>query len=269
MKNLSIALAQAELEFGNPEKNSLKAKKMIEEASVRGADIVLLPELWASGYDLPNCEKYASSLGEGWFAWMQEAAVDCKTAVGGSLIEEDQGKFYNTFVVYDGKGTVLGFYRKIHLFQQLGEKDYFKPGSELVSFEFGSTRIGLATCYDLRFPEMFRAYAAAGVELILITAEWPERRIRHWSLLLQARAIENQCYFSGVNKTGLSQGVKFGGCSAVVGPMGELITQGSKNEDLLIGKIDLDEVTKIRRWMPVLKDRRVDLYQKFYTENED
>jgi omega-amidase len=264
MKTLTIALAQVELEFAEPEKNSLKAKMMIEEASQRGADLILLPELWASGFDLPNCGKYASQLHEGWFAWMRDAAVECQIAVGGSLIEEDQGKFYNTFVFIDSDGNTLGSYRKIHLFQPLGEKDYFTPGNELVSFDFGPTRIGLAICYDLRFPELFRAYAASGVELILLTAEWPEKRIGQWSLLLQARAIENQCYISGVNKTGLSQGFPLGGSSVVVGPMGNNIAQGSNNDELVITEIDLDKVSRIRSWMPVLKDRRADLYKLFF-----
>jgi len=211
IKNLRIALAQAEFEFGNPDKNSLKANNMIEEASRRGADLVLLPELWSSGYDLPDRESYASQLGEGWFAWMGEAAVKNQIAVGGSLIEEDQGNFYNTFAFYNSSGKLKGAYRKIHLFQLLREKDYFSPGSELVSFDFGPAKVGLATCYDLRFPELFRAYAASGVQLMLLPAEWPDKRIEHWSTLLQARAIENQCYISAVNKAGSSQGEKLGG----------------------------------------------------------
>jgi omega-amidase len=267
--NLSIALAQAEFEFGEPEKNFQKASRMIEDAAEKGADMVLLPELWASGYDLANCSEYASPIGEGWFFRVQTTAKENKIALGCSLIEEDQNIFYNTFVFYDSSGALLGSYRKIHLFQMLKEKDYFQAGNELVSFDFNSVKIGLANCYDLRFPELFRAYAVAGVELMLITAEWPEKRVNHWSLLLQARAIENQCFVAGVNKVGQSQGARLGGYSAVVNPMGEYLVQGKEEEVLLLSEINLEEVKKIRRWMPVLQDRKPELYQKFFNVSEN
>ncbi len=247
----------------NLKKNFQKTSQMIIDAAEKGADMVLLPELWASGFDLANCREYASAIGEGWFYSMQSAAQENKIALGCALIEEDQGEFYNTFVFYDSSGTLLGSYRKIHLFQKLKEKDHFRAGTELTSFNFNSVKIGLATCYDLRFPELFRAYAAAGVELMLITAEWPEKRINHWNLLLQARAIENQSFVGAVNKVGESQGARLGGSSAVLNPMGEYLVQGDEKEALLMAEINLNEGKKIRRWMPVLQDRRPDLYQKF------
>jgi omega-amidase len=260
---LTLALAQADFELAQPENNYKKATRMIKEAADKGADLVLLPELWASGYDLPNREKYASSITSGWFARMQSAAVEHRIALGGSLIENDRGLFYNTFIFLDSDGSTLGAYRKIHLFQLLKEEDYFQAGVELVRLEFKSAKIGLATCYDLRFPELFRGYAAAGADLILIPAEWPEKRIQHWNILLQARAIENQCYVAGVNKVGHSQGEKLGGSSAVVGPLGECLVLGGDEEALLFAEIDLDQVKKIRRWMPVLKDSKPSLYKRF------
>jgi predicted amidohydrolase len=267
--NLSIALAQADFEFGEPEKNFQKVSQMIIDAAEKGADMVLLPELWASGYDLANCREYASAIGEGWFFRVQSAAKESGIALGCSLIEEDQGEYYNTFVFFDSSGNLLGSYRKIHLFQMLKEKDHFQAGSKLTSFDFNSVKIGLATCYDLRFPELFSAYAAAGVELMLIAAEWPEKRINHWNLLLQARAIENQCFVAAVNKVGESQGTRLGGSSAVVNPMGEYLIQGEEKEALLLASINLKEVDKIRRWMPVLQDRKPALYQKFFRVAEN
>jgi len=267
--NLSIALAQADFVFGKPEKNFQKASQMINDAAEKGADIVLLPELWSSGFDLVNCREYASSIDEGWFSSMQSAAREHKIALGCSLIEEDHGEFFNTFVFYDSSGTLLGTYRKIHLFQMLGEQDHFQSGTELSSFDFNSVKIGLATCYDLRFPELFRAYAVEGVGLMLIVAEWPAKRVNHWNLLLQARAIENQFFVGAVNKVGESKGTRLGGSSAVVNPMGEYLVQGGEKESLLIAEINLKEVDKIRRWMPVLKDRKPDLYQKFFLPPEN
>jgi predicted amidohydrolase len=269
MTILNIALAQAEFTPGGLDKNRKKAQKMIEEAALQGADLILLPELWSSGYDLENCSAYGSDLESGWFAWMQSKAVENRLAVGGSLIEEQHGRFYNTFTVFDHSGSLLGAYRKIHLFELLNEKDYLDPGNEMVTFEYRSTKIGLAICYDLRFPELFRAYATDQVELVLLVAEWPERRVEHWNLLIRARAIENQCYVAAVNKTGESYGESLGGSSVIIDPMGEVVIQGNKSEELLIAEVNLSDVTKIRRWMPVLKDQRPDLYVDIHRDKEE
>jgi predicted amidohydrolase len=139
----------------------------------------------------------------------------------------------------------------------------------MVTFEYGSTKIGLAICYDLRFPELFRAYATNQVELILLVAEWPEKRIDHWNLLIQARAIENQCYVAAVNKTGQSYGESLGGYSAIINPMGEILVQGKQSEEVLMAEIDLSDVSKIRRWMPVLMDQRPDLYSDFRRDSDE
>ena len=267
--NLSIALAQAEFKLGDPESNFEKASKLITKAAENGAGLILLPELWVSGYDLANFKDYASPINEGWFSRVGSAAKNNKIALGCSMIEEDGGSYYNTFVFYDSSGSLLGKYRKIHLFEKLKEKDYFQPGIDLINFDFDSVKIGLATCYDLRFPELFSAHAAAGVELILITAEWPKKRVNHWSLLIKARAIENQYFVAAVNKVGESFGAQLGGHSVVVDPMGEILVEGEDNEVLLLTDINLNDGDRVRRWMPVLKDRKPDLYQKFHKASKN
>ncbi len=255
-----IALAQIELELGNADGNYFKARKAVAEAAREGADIVLLPELWASGYDLINARKYASSRREGWFARMGELAEENKLALGGSMIEEQGDDFYNTFVLLDRTGKELGFYRKAHLFDLIREKEYFKAGNQLAVIDSPWGKIGLALCYDLRFPELFRAYALAGVETILLVAEWPQRRIGHWDILLKARAIENQCFIAAVNKVGTSKGEQLGGNSTVISPMGEVLTQGGATPGVYVADIDSEYSAKIRSWMPVLSDRNEDLY---------
>lgn len=257
---ISISLAQLDLKLGDPENNILKAQKAVHQASKQGADFVLLPELWASGFDLNHAREYASSLDEGWFARMRSMAVDLGIGVGGSMIEEDQGNYYNSFVLYDKSGDLLGSYRKIHLFQKLNEHIHFKGGNKVVVVDSPWGKIGLAICYDLRFPEIFRTCAVEGAELILLVAEWPRQRIEHWKILLQARAIENQCFIAAVNKSGTSMGAALGGNSALINPMGEFLTLGGENEELLQATFDLDEVSKIRDWMPVFDDRRPGAY---------
>ncbi len=148
----------------------------------------------------------------------------------------------------------------------LNEEQYFKPGNQLKMSDTDWGKIGLATCYDLRFPDMFRAYGVKGVEIILIVGEWAQKRISHWCDLLRARAIENQCFVAAVNKSGVSQSENLGGFSAVINPMGEYLAQGNAQEELLLAEINSKEVNKTRRWMPVFEDRQPQVYNKFLNE---
>lgn len=257
---LKIALAQIALELGEPEKNFSTAEAAVEKAAKQGAGLVLLPELWASGYDLENTQRHASSLSEGWFSRMGELADKHQIALGGSLIEVEGDQYYNTFLLVDGCGKQLGHYRKVHLFDLIQEKDYLSPGTQLALIDSPWGKVGLALCYDLRFPELFRALAVKGAEIILLVAEWPRRRIAHWDALLLARAIENQCFVAAVNKVGSSKGEQLGGNSAVINPMGKILVQGDGSPDLLVAEIDTEESTTARGWMPVLTDRKPDLY---------
>ncbi len=255
-----IALAQIELVLGEPEKNFNVAKEAVIAAAQKGADVVLLPELWACGYDLKNAQEYASALDRGWFARMREMAGESRIALGGSMIEKEGDDYFNTFLLVDHQGKQLGYYRKAHLFDLIEEKVYFSPGKKLTIIESPWGKIGLALCYDLRFPEMFRAYALKGVETIFLVAEWPRRRIAHWDALLLARAIENQCFMAAVNKVGMSKGEQLGGNSAVINPMGEILVQGDADPGVFVAEIDHQEAAKAREWMPVLTDRNPAVY---------
>jgi len=258
--DISIALAQLDLKPGDLEENYLKAQGAVQQAAEQGSELVLLPELWHSGFDLDRTKDYASLINEDWYARMRTLAVENCIAVGGSLIEEDLAEYFNTFALYDKEGNLLGSYRKIHLFQKLHEHIHFSGGRTVVVVDSPWGKIGLAICYDLRFPELFRSCAIQGAELILLVAEWPKSRIEHWKILLQARAIENQCYIAAVNKVGTSQEAPLGGNSAIVTPTGEFVVLGGENDEMLYADLDLSAVSKIRKWMPVLDDRRPGVY---------
>ena len=259
---LTISLAQLAFQFADVEANFEYVEKWIEEAAARGSDLILLPELWASGYDLENWVRYASPLGEGAFKRVSTLARNYQISIGCSLLEAKDGNAYNTFALYGSDGETWGVYRKIHRFRLLQEEKWLKAGDRLVLAQTPWGRVGLSICYDLRFPEMFRPYFEARARLILIVAEWPERRVAHWKKLLQARAIENQAFFAGVNKVGYSQGVKLGGCSTVVDPWGVPLAEVMDEEALLTTEIDLVEADKARRYIPVLQDRQPELYTK-------
>ncbi len=265
---VKISLAQMAFQFGAVDSNFELAALQIAAAAGLGSDLVLLPELWASGYDLSNWQKYAAPLGEGSFAWLAALARQHQIAIGSSLLELDGNRAYNTFVLYGPAGDLWGKYRKIHRFRLLDEEKWLGAGDRLVLANTPWGPVGLSICYDLRFPETFRPYAIAGARLALIVAEWPERRAGHWTKLLQARAIENQMFVAGVNKVGESQGVKLGGMSAVVDPWGEPLVQGADAQALLTAEIDLRIVDKARRHIPALDDRQPGAYSLGVSERE-
>ncbi len=254
-----IALAQMELATGQKERNLQKAAAWTAAAARQGADLILFPELWASGYDLKNSRELSQPRGEGAFAVMRELCESHQMMLGGSLLEFDAGEVYNTLALYQ-PGQPPGYYRKVHLFRLLNEQAWLAPGNQMVTVETRFGLIGLSICYDLRFPELFRIYADAGVCLVLLSAVWPRRRIIHWQKLLQARGIENQVFLAAVNRVGSLEEEILGGSSTVINPLGEPLLEMNEEEGLLVATVDLEEVQKTRRWMPVLEDRRRDLY---------
>ena len=223
-------------------------------------EIVLLPELWSSSYDLENtvriCEENAELLIQ-----LRQLASLKKVFLGGSLLEARAGEVYNTFHLIDPSGDICADYQKIHLFRLLNEEKWMSPGSKFITIDFPWGRAGLAICYDLRFPELFRRYALMGCKMILLVAEWPLRRIQHWKILLQARAIENQLFIAAVNTVGQSGDYVYSGTSLIINPWGEVLAEGSLSQpDLVQASIDLSQVQRVRKSMPVFEDRRLDLY---------
>ena len=203
-----------------------------------GADLVVLPELWPNGgFAYDTWQAGAQQLDGHVVTELRAAARDLGATVHmGSFVERDEaGRLFNTSVLLGATGELLTTYRKVHLFGfGEGEPALMTPGDRPVVYE----TLGLATCYDLRFPEMFRALLDAGAEIVLMPAAWPAKRVHHWRLLAQARAVENQSYVVACNTGGTHAGVPMGGHSLVV---------------------DLDPayVAKTRAAFPVLADRRL------------
>ena len=258
---IKISLAQLEFKFKAEEENISIAREAITKASMIGSDLVLLPELWASGFDLKNWENYASPLNQGTFALLQRLSKENNIAIGSSLLELKDDTCFNTFVLFGKNGEILGVYRKIHRFRLLEEEKWLGAGDRVVIADTPWGKFGLAICYDLRFPEVFRPYAISGASLVLIVAEWPEKRIDHWAKLLQARAIENQMFFAAVNKVGESKGVKLGGRSAIIDPWGNLVVEGDDQSGLLTAEINSLETEKARTAIPVLRDLKPEYYR--------
>jgi predicted amidohydrolase len=241
---------------------------MAARAKEGGADLLMLPELWGTGYDLKTATELASPLDAGLFQFMAQLATEHQFYVLGTALEappRPQGHAppHNTAALFGPDGTLLASYRKAHLFPPMGETEYMTAGDDLPVFDLPWGRTALAVCYDLRFPELWRRYALAGAHLILIPSEWPIRRIAHWRLLLQARAVENQLFVAGCNRAGSGSDGVFGGQSAVVDPWGQVLIDGGQDAGVYLATIDLDEVIRARSLFPFLGDRRPELYGRF------
>ena len=261
MTKLSISLGQMRIQLARVEENLAIAQAMSSQAAERGSDLLILPELWSTGYDLTNANGHAARLGEGIFAQIAELARTSGIAIYGSLLERQDRQAMNCASYHDACGQLRAVYRKIHLFRLFDEHLWLGEGSAPSLLECAWGKAGLSICYDLRFPELFRRYAVAdGAKLMLICAEWPLARVEHWRSLIIARAIENQCFVAAVNSCGETGGTVFGGHSMLVDPWGEALLEAGEDEALLTAEIDLDEVDRVRQTIPVFADRRPDAY---------
>ncbi|WP_416519481.1 carbon-nitrogen family hydrolase [Streptomyces achromogenes] len=224
-----------------------------------GADLVVLPELWTTGaFAYEEFGREAEPLEGPTHEVMAKAASDAGVWLhAGSIPERDPGgTLYNTSLVFSPSGELAAAYRKIHRFGfDKGEAVLMGAGRDLVTVRLPDTTLGVATCYDLRFPELFRALADAGAETLVIPAGWPERRRAHWTLLARARAVENQAFVLACGTAGTHAGVPQAGHSIVVDPWGEVLAEAGPGEEVLTVDIDPAKPAATREQFPALKDR--------------
>jgi predicted amidohydrolase len=250
METLRTLLVQADLRWNDPAANRERIAEMLDRH--RGAfDLAVLPETFTTGF-LGDEGGADEGMDGATVAWMQSTARACGGAVAGSLVITAGGQRFNRFLVVGADG-VLARYDKRHLFSYGGEDAHYTAGTERVVFRLGGWRINLQTCYDLRFPVWCRN--RGDYDLMLLVANWPARRIHHWSALLEARAIENQSYVVGLNRVGRDgKGLEYPGQSAVHGPMGETLLRLENAELLQRVDLDLSAVAAARERFPFQAD---------------
>ncbi len=258
--SLHVALAQIDIALGDPAANLAQVTTLAATAAAQGAHLLVLPELWSTGYSLPRARELADAPGTGMHAALAQLAREQGIAIAGSTLMWQGDAPANVATLYLADGSLLLDYSKLHLFGLMDEDQYLVAGDRMpvAAAPWGST--ALAICYDLRFPEVFRAYALAGAAVCIVPAEWPQPRIQHWRTLVQARAIENQCFVVAVNRVGHDDANTFGGHSLVVAPSGDVVVEGDEQAQLLYATLDSAEVVATRERIPVLRDRRADVY---------
>lgn len=251
-----VASIQLWIEEEDKAQRMERAESLLDR--VKDADLVILPEIWNIGYfsfDLYSKESETVN-GETARRMSQKAKKHGFYLHAGSFVENEDGKLFNTSLLFDPDGKLIARYRKIHLFGYGSEESQIlSRGSEVVVVQTSLGKIGMCTCYDLRFPELFRIMLNQGAELFLVTSGWPYPRLEHWLMFNRIRAVENSAYLISSNCAGRNRGIQFCGHSMIVDPWGAILASAGDEECILQAEIDIEKVSVVRREFPAVKDR--------------
>ena len=258
-KNMKIALYQMNIQWENKAANYLHVEAGLIKAQEKKTDLFLLPEMSFTGFSM-NTEVTKECNMET-ISKMSYYAKKYHTAIGFGWVKDCGEKAENHYTIVDRGGKMISNYAKIHPFSFSGEDKKFQGGEAINVCELGGVKFSTFICYDLRFPEIFQI-ASKEAHVILVPANWPEKRREHWKCLLRARAIENQVYIIAVNCTGEIGGVTYVGDSCVINPNGEVLMHLFEEESILEYEL-VDNVSEFRSDFLMKMDRREDLYQ-FY-----
>jgi len=266
-----MRVAVVQVAYGDDEPVEARVERVADLVRAqRGHDLVVLPELWsAGGFAYREWDARAQPVDGPVGTAMAAAARDAGVMLhAGSIVErpadgetgpEGRG-LWNTSLVYGPDGSLVATYRKIHRFGfGAGEPRLMDAGEDVVLVDLpgGAGRAGLSTCYDLRFPELYRRQLDAGATAFIVPAAWPAARVRHWTLLAHARAIEDECVVIACNTAGTHAGTPMGGHSQVIDARGEALAMAGTSEEVLSVEVDMEAVTTWREQFPVLRDRRL------------
>jgi predicted amidohydrolase len=256
--HLKVAAVQFNITLGDVDRNLEKALAGLERVRDRDARLAVLPEMWSTGYDYKHLSRLAEETPRVLEAVSTFAGREGMVVVG-SLPEKSEGKIYNTAYVVDG-GRLVDSYRKLHLFSTMGEDRFLTAGDQSRVIPTSVGRLGVAICYDLRFPELFRKLALEGAEILCIPAEWPKPRQEHWRTLLRARAIENQMFVAAANCCGPQGKLDFFGMSLLLSSRGDVLAEGEETDTELTAVFDLEEMVAYRSQIRCFHDRRPEIY---------
>ncbi len=248
-KNLKVSIIQTDLICKNKKQNFKKIEALLNKKI--DTDLILLPEMFNTAF-YPSETKLAEPINSISQIWLKNISIKYDCAIAGTMMIKEEGKIYNRFVLIE-KGKLVGSYNKRHLFSLSDEKKQLESGKELKIINYKGWKICPQICYDLRFPVYSRN--KYDYDILIYLANWPEKRINAWDVLLKARSIENQCFTIGVNRVGTdSNGFHFPGHSNIIDPEGNSLIKVDSNECLKTISICKESIVKTRRIYPFLND---------------
>jgi omega-amidase len=251
MQDLKVTLIQSELVWEDIDSNLHEFDARIT-AVKEDTHLIILPEMFSTGFSM-SAAALAEDMDGSAVRWIQNKSRDIHADIVGSIIINDEGKFYNRLVWAKPQGDLLT-YDKRHLFRMAGEEKIYSAGSKNITVELNGWKIRPFICYDLRFPVWTRNMKNQ-YDVAIFIANWPERRAEHWKALLQARAIENQCYVVGVNRIGTDgNGLAYSGDSSIIDPWGTVIFQKSSDPCTVTAQLSYDLLKRSRADFPVWMD---------------
>lgn len=253
---MKISAVQLDIAWEDKAANFARVRALLAAAPPEPGSLIVLPEMFATGFSMNLAATRQDAARED-EAFLAALAREHRANVLGGVVSPGDGAMgRNDAVAFSPDGTLLARYTKMHPFSLAGEAEGHAAGDGVVTFACGGFTVAPFVCYDLRFPEIFRAAARAGANLFTVIALWPAKRQQHWLTLLQARAIENQAYVIGVNRVGSEPQFSYPGRSVVIDPHGVIIADAGEQERVLTATLEAETVHAWRRDFPALRDAR-------------
>ena len=257
---MKVALVQTDIIWNDPVANIQRCQLLAERAIKGGAELLIFPEMFTCGFSKPTGELAQKSYEMGAQFLTQLAVQHGVHAIGSLPQPVSPSKTYNTALVSKPDG-IVEHYHKIHLFSNGGEGEVYAAGTSTLTTSINDIRCSVFICYDLRFPIPFHQLAEK-TDLFVVIANWPTPRREHWLTLLRARAIENQAFVAGVNRTGTDPGLAYSGDSVLFAPDGTQLTELTTEEGVIMCEVDAGRVTEWRKSFSAVRDRRPEVYRE-------
>lgn len=251
-----------DMEFCNPSANYEKTEKLVEKAMSENPDVIVLPEMWNTGFfPHENLAELSDKNGEETKKLFSSLSAKYNVnIVAGSVANVKDEKVWNTAYIFSRSGECIAEYDKTHLFTPMNEDGFFEKGKHLCRFTLDGNACGIIICYDIRFPELTRSLTLDGLDFLFVVAQWPDIRIPHLVTLSRARAIENQMFVVTCNSCGKAGATTYGGNSVIYDPWGELLAKAGADEEIISAECDISILSGIRESINVFRDRRAEIY---------
>ena len=252
---MKLYCCQFDIAWEDKPANHAKIRSLLKSRELEPGSLLVVPEMFSTGFSM-HVEKVAEGEACASINFVRELARELSVfVVAGVVIRRENGLGSNEAIAVSPAGEVLTTYSKIHPFTLGGELNHYSRGKNIVSFEWNELRVVPFICYDLRFPELFRSAVQQGAEMFLVIANWPNKRERHWTTLLEARAIENLAYVAGVNRIGADPDHVYPGRSMIFDPQGRTMADAGSTEGIISAEVDRKAVLDWRTQFPALKDQ--------------